>query len=254
MLHSLPEPESPESFERLSPERRTQPWSGLDLAIFGIFAVFSALFFPYIFLRLLQLFRPGTHFANLSGIEQIAVQVVIDLLLVGFIAFLVRSHGRSFAETIHWFRNYTFSTTLSVTLGATIALTVVVLTYYFPPAETPIEKILASSPLYLLALFGIGVAPLLEEIIFRGFLFTVLAELAGGPVAFAITAVLFASVHILQLWGSWAAILLIFVLSCVLSAVRLRTNSLIPSWVIHISYNGMLFLVTALSTLSSDGH
>ena len=53
--------------------------------------------------------------------------------------------------------------------------------------------------------------------------------------------------------GSWAGIALIFVVGYVLSFVRQRSNSLIPSFIIHTSYNGMLFGVFALSTFVQKG-
>jgi len=63
------------------------------------------------------------------------------------------------------------------------------------------------------------------------------------------TAALFTLLHVPQLWGSWAGILLILLVGYVLSLVRDRTNSLIPSFIIHTAYNAMLFGVFALSTL-----
>jgi membrane protease YdiL (CAAX protease family) len=55
------------------------------------------------------------------------------------------------------------------------------------------------------------------------------------------------------LWGSWAGVALIFVVGYVLSFVRQRSNSLIPSFIVHTSYNGMLFGVFALSTFVQKG-
>ena len=92
-----------------------------------------------------------------------------------------------------------------------------------------------------------------EEIIFRGFLFKVLFDIGGPGIAVSVTAILFALLHLPQLWGSWAGVVLIFVVGYVLSYVRLRANSLIPSFIIHTSYNAMLFGVFALSTFVQKG-
>ncbi len=107
--------------------------------------------------------------------------------------------------------------------------------------------------MYVFAVFGITVAPLFEEIIFRGFLFKVLSDIRGPGTAVSVTAILFALLHLPQLWGSWAGVVLIFVVGYVLSFVRQRSNSIIPSFIIHTSYNGMLFGVFALSTLVQKG-
>ena len=53
-------------------------------------------------------------------------------------------------------------------------------------------------------------AGLFEEIIFRGFLFKVLSDVRGPDAAVVVTAILFALLHLPQLWGSWAGVALIF--------------------------------------------
>src|SRR5207237_9702555 len=101
--------------------------------------------------------------------------------------------------------------------------------------------------------FAIVFAPLFEEIIFRGLRLKVLFDISGPGIAVTATAILFALLHLPQLWGSWAGVILIFVVGYVLSLVRQRSNSLIPSFIIHTSYNTMLFGVFALSTFVQKG-
>ena len=139
MLHSLPEPES---FEAPSAGGRRTPWAARDLAVFGIFFGLTVLLFPPLTIRVLQILRPGVRLTDLSGAEQVILQGVLDLLLVGFIVFHVRIvHGESFVDTIHWFRNYQLSTTFLVSSGAALALTVLLVSSFFPPSEPPpIEK------------------------------------------------------------------------------------------------------------------
>jgi membrane protease YdiL (CAAX protease family) len=140
-------------------------------------------------------------------------------------------------------------------MGVTLAVTVLIVSSFFPPSEPPpIEKLLSSTTaMYVFAIFGIGIAPLFEEIIFRGFLFKVLFDVGGPGVAAPSTAALFALLHIPQLWGSWAGIALIFVVGYILSAVRERSNSLIPSLVIHTAYNATLFGLFAVSSFVQKG-
>jgi uncharacterized protein len=112
-----------------------------------------------------------------------------------------------------------------------------------------------SSPiaLYVFAAFGVVMAPLVEEIIFRGFLFQAFFDIGGAAVAIPVTAGLFTLLHIPQLWGSWAGIALIFVVGYILSLVRQKSNSLIPCFIVHTAYNGMLFAVGALTTFIQKG-
>src|SRR5438128_7431380 len=161
----------------------------------------------------------------------------------------------SFIDTIHLYRHHQFLTASLISLGATLAISVLIVSSFFPAGEAPpIEKLLSSTTaVYVFALFGILAAPVCEEIIFRGFLFKVLFDMGGPAMAVSITAILFALLHLPQLWGSWAGVALIFVVGYVLSFVRLRSNSLIPSFIIHTSYNTMLFGVFALSTFVQKG-
>ena len=127
---------------------------------------------------------------------------------------------------------------------------------FFPAVpQTPLEKLLSSAKsLYVFFLFGIFVAPVFEEIIFRGFLFKVFSEMSGAAPAIVLTSVLFALLHAVQLQGNWPAVAMIFLVGCVLAFLRNRSSSLIPGLIVHMSYNGMLFGMYALSTFVQKGH
>jgi membrane protease YdiL (CAAX protease family) len=243
----LPDPQRPME----SPDPGS-PWSMVDLIVFAVFFGLTVLILPLSMVSLWRVFNPEFRIADLTATDQVVLQGVMDLIIVGFIVFLTRVvHRQPFIKTIHWFGNHQFSTAFLVSLGASLALSVMVVSTFFPAGEPPpIERLLSSTrAVMVFALFGIGVAPLFEEIIFRGFLFKVLLDIRGPGAAVPVTAVLFALLHLPQLWGSWAGVVLIFVVGYVLSVVRQRSNSLIPSFIIHTSYNGMLFGVFIVSTL-----
>jgi len=219
-----------------------------DLVVFSVFFLFVVFLLNVIVIRFWG--------KDLTAMSQVVLQGIMDGMLVGFIAFLIKVvHRQSFLQTIHWFRNHQFSTGFLISLGATLAISVLLVSSFFPAGEPPpIEKLLSSTTaVYVFALFGIGAAPFFEELIFRGFLFKVLFDIRGAGPAVSITAILFALLHVPQLWGSWAGVGLIFVVGYVLSVVRWRSNSLIPSFIIHTSYNAMLFGVFALSTFIQKG-
>jgi len=251
MMYSLPDPEP----EVETPEPRS-PWSGVDLIVFGIFFGLTILFLPPAVISLWRIFDPDLRLSKLTAVDQVLLQGILNLVLVGFIAFLIKVvHRQGFLETIHWFPNHNISTGFLIAMGATLAISVMIVSSFFPPSESPpIEKLLSSkTAVYTFAIFGIGLAPLFEEIIFRGFLFKVLFDMGGPGAAIPLTAGLFSLLHIPQLWGSWAGIAMIFVVGYVLSVVRQRSNSLIPSFIIHTAYNVMLFAVFALSSFVQKG-
>ena len=64
---------------------------------------------------------------------QVVLQAIMDGMLLGFIAFLVKAvHHQSFLHTIHWFRNHQFHTGFLISLGATLAITVLIVSSFFP--------------------------------------------------------------------------------------------------------------------------
>ena len=247
LTEPLPEPANPEP---------RNPWSGVDLIVFGVFFGLTVLVLPAGLIWVWRFVNPGLKTDDLTAVDLVLVQGIMNLVLVGFIAFLVNVvHRLSFVETIHWHRNYNFSNGFLISLGTTLAVSVLIVSSFFPPeTPTPIEKLLSSSSaMWIFAIFGIGIAPLFEEIIFRGFLYKVLSEMRGPKVAVSVTAILFALLHVPQLWGSWAGVVLIFAVGYILSLVRHRSNSLIPSLIMHTSYNAMLFGVFIVSTLVQKG-
>jgi hypothetical protein len=80
----------------------------------------------------------------------------------------------------------------------------------------------------------VAVGPLLEEIFFRGALFGPVARKDGPTAAVAATALLFAMVHL-----EWQAIVWILLMGVILGALRSRSGSLVPSVLVHASFNAV---------------
>lgn len=80
------------------------------------------------------------------------------------------------------------------------------------------------------------VAPVAEEVLFRGYLLSKLRKHAATWIAILITSVLFAIVHF-----AWNVGLDVFALSIVLCLVTIWTKSLWPAILIHMLKNGIAF-------------
>jgi membrane protease YdiL (CAAX protease family) len=128
------------------------------------------------------------------------------------------------------------------------------------PRATPILKDIQASTAsaWVLMAFGVTLAPLTEELAFRGFLLPSLINVfrwmqrrrmigegtvraLGIPLSIFITSALFATVHSAQVSHAWGPVLLIGLVSVVLCIVRLRTSSVAAGVVVHASYNFLLF-------------
>ena len=97
-----------------------------------------------------------------------------------------------------------------------------------------------------LILFAILVAPLLEEIIFRGYLFTAVSRIKGNRFAVAFVALLFAFMHVDQNWGDVIVVLLVFLAGLFFTLLRFFTRSIIPSIASHYVYNIALLILPTL--------
>jgi membrane protease YdiL (CAAX protease family) len=230
-------------------------WRRSDLLVFGIFFIGTVFFLPPLTLLFFRLFQPGLQFQDLSGVQQILMQALMDFVLVAFIFFLVRIvHGRPLLRTLYCVRSPYLRIGRMIAAGALLAITVLIVSRFLPaPSETQLEKLLTTTPsLIVFVVFGIAFAPALEEIIFRGFLYTVLADVYGSKAAVPITAVLFAALHVPLRGGNLPAVILILVVGYIFTVARQRSGSVIPSIIMHTAYNSMLFGISALFAVLAD--
>lgn len=99
---------------------------------------------------------------------------------------------------------------------------------------------------WLIFLAGIVVAPLVEEIFFRGFLFTGLRERYGWIAAALISAALFAAVHLQPI-----TMPPIFLMGLIFAYLYQRTESIWPAVLMHFMTNSVgLAAAYALSQIS----
>jgi len=119
------------------------------------------------------------------------------------------------------------------------------------PKNTPFDQFFDRPfDAYLTAAFAVTLGPLMEELFFRGFLYPVVARRLGAVWGILLTALPFGLMHFFQYGNSWGAVLIVFLVGVVLTAVRARTKSVAASFLAHVGYNGTLM---ALAAWSSDG-
>jgi hypothetical protein len=94
----------------------------------------------------------------------------------------------------------------------------------------------------IMSIFAVTVAPLMEELFFRGFLYPVLARRWGMSASIVLTSAAFGILHGAQLKYSWA-VLIIFLVGVALTTVRALTKSVAASFLVHVGYNGTLSLL-----------
>lgn len=98
-------------------------------------------------------------------------------------------------------------------------------------------------------LFIILVIPLIEEIIFRGFLQNWFSKFLGEKKAILITAIIFSFFHFsaVQKYGNIEIISSLFVLAYFLGFIYFRQKSIYASWGLHAAFNGFNVLMMSLA-------
>jgi len=108
---------------------------------------------------------------------------------------------------------------------------------------------------WFLAICGMSLVPVFEEMLFRGFLYPVLARRLGLVLAVILTAVPFVMIHVPQLIdpkmafkNSWGPILVISIIGFALTIVRAVKKSVAAGVLMHVAYNGFTSVLAIIST------
>ena len=232
-------------------------WHWWDLFLFGIFAVVSSVVLTALVAQAASAifhvpFRAMQDGSTLKSGVLIVAQTLWSALAIAYLYAVVRFRTREpFWRSIGW-RSFPggIYPLLYLSGGGVLAFGIDIAgSLVSKNVELPIEKLFANR-LSVLLLMGLGVlvAPLVEETIFRGFLYPVIARQFGVPVGILITGILFGLLHAAQLWGGWGQIGLLVCVGIVLTWVRARTGTVAASYLVHLGYNGLLFLFLVLET------
>ena len=191
---------------------------------------------------------PAYHKLSIATLAQepliiVGSQIASYPLVIWFMAAIVRRRsGLPFLAAIQW--NWPSGrVVLFYFSGYLLAFVVEGLARFLPiPKSLPMDKFFDNATsAYLMAFFGILVAPVLEELFFRGMLYPTLRRAMGIVPGLLLTAAAFAAIHGAQLGYAWGPILSIFVVGLVLTYVRQVTDSVAAGVLTHSGYNSMLF-------------
>jgi membrane protease YdiL (CAAX protease family) len=89
-------------------------------------------------------------------------------------------------------------------------------------------------------------APVSEELLFRGVLYTGLSRRWGPPAAAILTTLGFVALHLPQLGRFWAGWILIGLAGALALRARVKTGSLLPAVALHATYNLSVVLAATM--------
>jgi membrane protease YdiL (CAAX protease family) len=220
------------------PAPREPHWGWEDVALL-IGSVLPVLFIASLIVRGVRLL------ASSESIQTLAFNGLIDALLFGVLYALVAArYGRPFWRSLHFVRGWRLAWFL-LPAGAALALgaSMAGVALRAPIVANPVEKMVAGpGSLAMVGVFAVIVAPVFEEITFRGFLFPLLARSVGGEAAIVLSAIPFALLHGQQNQWSWQHIVVIGIAGLAFGYVRYRTDSTAASTLVHSGYNLLFYI------------
>ena len=161
-------------------------------------------------------------------------------------------HGLRWLNELVWNSDLNLQHYCILGIGVGILFNLLTL-YVAPPPEDlpqPLVEAMLSSP-FLMQLGWVflmaGALPVIEEVLFRGVLYTGFKQSWGPAVAFVLTTAVFVAFHMPKVLQYWPAAASVTLLGSFLLWIRIRTSSLAPGMVFHVSYNGLLMGVALVS-------
>ena len=234
------------------PTPNNPPWGSLEGIALWVASILAILIIPTLFLLpyLATIQPPITESEQLvefakSDPTSVFLQIVAIIpahLLTILLAWLIVTKRRKypFKEMLGWqtggFRWWHYL----IVLGLFFVLAAVVGSLV-PEQENDLIRMLQSSrsAVYIIAFVATFTAPFVEEVVYRGVVYSAFQRALGVPAAFALVTFLFAVIHVPQYWPSYSTIFLLGVLSIILTAIRVKTNNLLPCIILHTLFNGL---------------
>lgn len=246
----LPVPEAPAPVSRILPiDPGWGGWEVLQIVLLTLASVF--VFLPVVAFAAQRLFYPKVAFVEVAGYPLVTVvgQGLAYFVVFAFMFSIVkRACGQDFSRAIHL--NWPKHWTTFLMLGVALSFSLQGVAHFLPiPKELPMDRFFRTAgEAWVLSLFSISFAPLLEELFFRGFLYPVLLRRLGIVIAVLTTAAAFSLIHAPQLGRAWGPVLVIFMVGLALTLARAITKSVAAGVLMHIAYNGTLSVLLFIGT------
>lgn len=169
-------------------------------------------------------------------------------LLLGWLI-VTRVRKDSFKEALGWQSGNVRWWHYPAILIGFFAVAAIVSTF-FPEQDNDLIRMIQSSQAALIsvALLATITAPIVEELVYRGVMYSAFQKTLGVPAAFVSVTLLFALVHVPQYWPSFSTIILLTLLSFILTGLRIYSKNLWPCIVLHTIFNGLQSVGLILSS------
>ncbi len=228
------------------PEEREPFWGYFELALFVALAIPCMFAGGMLALTIVRIAVGVLHLhARIPALEPLAEQLGGDVFLFAVLGLILRvQYEKPFWRSLGWLTP-PIPALWVVISGLACALSVALLgsLIHVPTTTNPMLELLKDrTSAILMAVFGVTIAPLTEELVFRGFLQPLLVRSLGAVPGILLAAIPFGMLHYHEYGNSWRHAVLIGLAGAAFGWMRHRTGSTQASTLMHASYNGLIFL------------
>jgi membrane protease YdiL (CAAX protease family) len=269
-LQDIPLPPAAPQFRAGLSDDLGVPWGWPEVALFVILGVIASVVVTWgaaeIAVRFFGVNSNEVFGSTMSTAKSVVVlssQALLDGLAILYLYLMLLARTEApFWASIGWHEMRTGAgkirdSALQFLAGGALLAIVVTFAGRFLNSKKPlpIEELLqARVSIVLFGILGVLVAPLVEETIFRGFLYPVIARWMGVAAGIVITGTLFGLMHAAQLGGALGQISLLILVGIVLTWVRARTGTVAASYLVHLGYNGLQLVGYLIYVVSGAHH
>lgn len=230
------------------------PWNSLAAIGIWVASIIFIAVIPAVFL-IPYLAKQHLNFANQEAVKNFAltdptavliqiISIIPAHILTLVLAWLVVTNLRKYSlrQTLGFEWNG-FKIWHSIVIVIFFLLLAFALTKIFGQSDNDFQKMMNSSRfvVFPVAFMAVFTAPIVEEVIYRGILYSALQRKVGVWFAVIIVTLLFGLVHVPQYSKNFSpdfsALIPLFLLSLTLTLIRVRTKNLLPCIVLHTMFN-----------------
>jgi membrane protease YdiL (CAAX protease family) len=246
------------------PEDLRVPWGWLHFLAFFVFGIVSFVVTQIGATLYLMTQSHGTqltqkdleHLAASKPIIPITANVVLYALIILFLFVSISTlKNLPFWRTFGWRKlvptaGAPTNPWLYFAGGIALSLCVAIISSRIKtPENLPIEELFKSRVgAFLLMGMAVLIAPLVEETVFRGYLYPLFAKNLGIAPGVVITGVLFGLMHAPQLGWTWGLVAMLITVGIIFTLARAKAGTVLASYLLHLGYNSTIAVTAIVAT------
>lgn len=218
-------------------------WDYSDVLLFAGLAIPSMLAAELIVKAILLL---GHWHPAVKVVELLPAQFLGYLFLFGGLVAIFRlKYDRPFWRSLAWLPlRFPFSLVMVCGMLTAFAVGIASSLIQTPETSNPMTELMTGRlALILMAVFGVTLGPLFEELAFRGFLQPLFVRSLGAVPGILVAAIPFGLLHYQEYGNSWKHALVISLAGAAFGTMRHITGSTKAAVLMHATYNAFFFAI-----------